>query len=164
MTQSIDPLKRGIGSSARRMRRLMNLWPPLLFAGIRILEWDADFRRVKVRLGYHRLNTNYFHTQYGGSLFSMTDPFWSIMLLHALGPHYTVWDQRGEIEFIAPGRTAVTTEMVIDQSVVDELRVAAGSGGKVLRWFESELVDRDGNVVARVRKQVYVRRKREIAA
>ncbi len=112
-TQSIDPLKQGMGSSARRMRRVMNLWPPLLFAGIRILEWDADFRRVRVRLGYHRLNTNYFHTQYGGSLFSMTDPFWSIMLLHALGREYTVWDQRGEIDFLSPGRSVVTTEMAI---------------------------------------------------
>lgn len=164
MTQAIDPLKRGIGSSARRMRRLMNLWPPLLFAGIRILEWDADFRRVKVRLGYYRLNTNYFHTQYGGSLFSMTDPFWSIMLLHALGRDYTVWDQRGEIEFVAPGRTAVTTEMTLSPEAVDEVRAAAASGDKVLRWFESEVVDRDGNVVARVRKQVYVRRKRDISA
>lgn len=164
MTQSVDPLKRGVGSSARRMRRLMNLWPPLLFAGIRILEWDADFRRVKVRLGYHRLNTNYFHTQYGGSLFSMTDPFWSIMLLHALGPEYTVWDQRGEIEFVAPGRTAVTTEMSIDESVVDELRAEARSGDKVLRWFVSDVVDAHGSVVARVRKQIYVRRKRDAGA
>jgi len=160
VTQSVDPLKQGIGSSARRMRRAMNLWPPLLFAGIRILQWDADFRRVKVRLAYRRLNTNYFHTQYGGSLFSMTDPFWSIILHHALGRDYTVWDQRGEIEFVAPGRSAVTTEMAITQEVVDEIRAAAASGEKVLRWFESDIVDADGSVVARVRKQVYVRLKR----
>lgn len=141
------------------MRRVMNLWPPLLFAGIRILEWDADFRRVKVRLGHHRLTSNFFHTQYGGSLFSMTDPFWSIMLVHALGPDYTVWDRRGEIEFVTPGRTAVVTEMSIDQRVVDELRDATSSGAKVLRWFESDVLDAHGGVVARVRKQVYVRRK-----
>jgi len=159
MTQTLDPLKRGIGSNAARMRRLMNLWPPLLFAGIRILEWDADFRRVVVRLAYRRLNTNYFHTQYGGSLFSMTDPFWSIMLLQALGREYTVWDQRGEIEFVAPGRSAVTTEMLLAPEVVDEVRAEAAAGGKVLRWFESEIVDADGALVARVRKQVYVRRK-----
>jgi len=145
------------------MRRVMSLWPPLLFAGIRILEWDADFRRVTVRLSYHRLNTNYFHTQYGGSLFSMTDPFWSIMLLHALGRDYTVWDQRGEIEFVAPGRSAVTTEMRLEQRDVDEVRAAAASGEKVLRWFESEVVGADGTVVARVRKQVYIRRKRSTA-
>ena len=160
MSQSVDPLKQGMGSSARRMRRVMNLWPPLLFAGIRIQAWDADFRRVKVRLGYHRLNTNYFHTQYGGSLFSMTDPFWSIMMLHALGREYTVWDQRGEIEFVSPGRAAVTTEMAISQEVVDEVRAAARSGEKVLRWFESEVIGADGVVVARVRKQLYIRLKR----
>ncbi len=162
MSQSIDPLKQGMGSNARRMRRVMNLWPPLLFAGIRILEWDADFRRVKVRLGYHRLNTNYFHTQYGGSLFSMTDPFWSIMLLHAVGRAYTVWDQRGEIEFVSPGRSAVTTEMAITQDVVDEVLAAAATGEKVLRWFESDILAPDGTVVARVRKQLYIRRNRDV--
>jgi len=30
----------------------------------------------------------------------------------------------------------------------------------VLRWFECEIVAADGTVVARVRKQVYIRRKR----
>ncbi len=160
MSQSIDPLKQGMGSSTRRMRRVMNLWPPLLFAGIRILEWDDDFRRVKIRLGYGRLTTNYFHTQYGGSPFSMTDPFWSIMLLHALGSEYTVWDQRGEIDLVSPGRGSVTTEMRLDPAAVEEARTAAVTGEKVLRWFESDIVAADGTLVARVRKQLYIRRKR----
>ena len=30
-----------------------------------------------------------------------------------------------------------------------------------LHWFETDIVDAAGDVVARVRKQVYVRRKRE---
>ena len=35
--------------SATRMRRLMNTWPPLRFAGVRIVAWDADYTRVVVR-------------------------------------------------------------------------------------------------------------------
>ena len=43
---------------------------------------------------------------------------------------------------------------------LDELRGAAQGGAKVLRWFENEVVAKDGTVVARVRKQLYVREKR----
>jgi hypothetical protein len=43
--------------------------------------------------------------------------------------------------------------------VVDELRAAAANGEKVLRWFETEVKTAGGEVVARVRKQIYVRLK-----
>lgn len=42
---------------------------------------------------------------------------------------------------------------------IEALRAAAVGGDKVLRWFEAGVVDAAGDVVARVRKQVYVRRK-----
>ena len=41
-----------------------------------------------------------------------------------------------------------------------ELRAAAAGGEKVLRWFETPVRDASGDVVATVRKQLYVRRKR----
>ncbi len=43
---------------------------------------------------------------------------------------------------------------------MDEVLVVAASGEKVLRWFESDVVAPDGTVVARVRKQLYIRLKR----
>jgi hypothetical protein len=88
----------------------------------------------------------------------MTDPFWMIMMLRNLGPGYVVWDKAGEIEFVSPGRTAVTAEFRLAPDAVDEVRAAADSGAKVLRWFEVDVVGTDGAVVARVRKQLYVRR------
>jgi hypothetical protein len=39
------------------------------------------------------------------------------------------------------------------------LRAAAAGGDKVLRWFETEVTTADGKVIARVRKQLYVRLK-----
>ena len=44
--------------------------------------------------------------------------------------------------------------------VVAEIREAAAAGDPVLRWFTVDLVLADGTVVAQVRKQLYVRRKR----
>ena len=46
-------------------------------------------------------------------------------------------------------------------TVLDTMRAATADGGRHLHWFETDIVDAQGDVVARVRKQVYARRKRE---
>ena len=43
-----------------------------------------------------------------------------------------------------------------------ELRERAHGGAKVLEWFETEITDAAGDVVARVRREVYVREKRRV--
>jgi acyl-coenzyme A thioesterase PaaI-like protein len=144
---------------ASRLRLIMNVWPPFLFSGIRVVKISDDFRYVKVELRSHWYNKNYVGTHFGGSLFAMTDPFWMIMVLRNIGKDYVVWDKAGEIEFIKPGRGVVTTEFKLEESVLDELRAAAAGNEKVLRWFEIKISDTQGDPVAKVRKQVYVRRK-----
>ncbi|WP_018348796.1 DUF4442 domain-containing protein [Longispora albida] len=101
----------------------------------------------------------YVGTHFGGNLFSMTDPFWMIMVLRSIGPGYMVWDRAGEIEFVSPGRGDVFARFHLTDEVLDELRAATADGDKALRWFETDIVTADGTVVAKVRKQVYVRRK-----
>jgi acyl-coenzyme A thioesterase PaaI-like protein len=146
--------------SARNLRRLLNCWPPFLFSGIRVRTIADDFRHARVELGLHWYNRNYVGTQFGGSLFAMTDPFWMLLTMHALGPDYIVWDQAGAIDFLAPGRGTVSAEFRLADEVLDELRSATASGEKALRWFEVDVRGADGSVVAKVRKQLYVRRKR----
>ncbi|MEJ5208171.1 DUF4442 domain-containing protein [Denitratimonas sp. CY0512] len=143
----------------RHLRRIFNLWPPFLFAGIRVHEIAPDWRHARVQLKLAWYNRNYVRTQYGGNLFSMTDPFWMILVMHNLGPDYVVWDKAAEIEFIAPGREDVFADFQLESAVLDELRQAAAGGDKVLRWFDTEVKTASGELVARVRKQLYVRLK-----
>jgi acyl-coenzyme A thioesterase PaaI-like protein len=147
--------------SPRRLRRLLNFWPPFLFSGIRVGEIADDWSLARVELRQRWYNRNYVGSHFGGSLFAMTDPFWMIMLLHRLGRDYLVWDQAGEIEFRKPGRGTVHAELALPDNVTAELREAAAGGEKVLRWFETDVRDADGEIVARVRKRIYVRLKRE---
>ncbi len=144
---------------ASTLRHGMNLWPPFLFAGIHIREISADWRRVHVELRMRPWNRNYVGTHFGGSLFAMTDPFRMIPVLQCLGPDYIVWDKAGAIEFIKPGRGTVHAIFELDDVVLDELRAATATGQKVLRWFDADVVDAQGDVVARTRKRLYVRRK-----
>ncbi|ODV12012.1 MAG: tetrameric acyl-CoA thioesterase [Rhodanobacter sp. SCN 68-63] len=140
-------------------RRLLNLWPPFLFNSIRLQSLSDDWSEARVVLRLRPWNRNYVRTQFGGNLFAMTDPFWMLLAMHQLGSDYLVWDKAGAIDFVAPGREDVYAHFKLEPSVVDELRQAAAGGGKVLRWFETEVTTASGEVVARVRKQLYVRLK-----
>lgn len=138
----------------------MNLWPPFLFAGIRVLDIADDWRSARVVLRRRFYNRNYVGTHFGGSLFAMADPFWMILVLRGLGSGYVVWDKAGEIEFVAPGREDVFAEFAVSDALLEEIREATADGAKYLRWCETDVRTRSGEVVARVRKQLYIRRKR----
>lgn len=140
-------------------RRLMNLWPPFLFNSIRVTGLSNDWTECKVVLRLRPWNRNYVRSQFGGNLFAMTDPFWMLLVMHQLGDDYYVWDKAGAIEFVAPGKEDVYAHFKLEPAVVDELRAAAASGEKVLRWFETDVKTANGQVIARVRKQIYVRLK-----
>jgi acyl-coenzyme A thioesterase PaaI-like protein len=144
---------------ASTFRRLMNLWPPFLCNGIRVLSISDDYREAHVALRLRPWNRNYVKSQFGGNLFAMTDPFWMLLVMHQLGGDYYVWDKAGAIDFVAPGREDVYARFRLEPAVVEELRAAAAGGEKVLRWFETDVATASGEVVARVRKQVYVRLK-----
>ncbi|MFI6101487.1 DUF4442 domain-containing protein [Lentzea sp. NPDC051213] len=146
---------------ASRLRFGMNLWPPFLFAGIRVLEISPDYRYARVRMRLRPWNRNYVGTHFGGSLFAMTDPFWMLLLFHQIGRDHVVWDQAGEIEFVAPGRGTVYAEFRLTDEHVDQVLSQTRSGEKSLVWFDTDVVGQDGTVIAKVRKQVYARRKRD---
>ena len=160
MTEQRVGAIKSLATHHRTLQHGMNAWPPFLFSGIRIQRMSPDLRQVTVRLRKLPATTNYVGTLFGGSLFAMTDPFWMIMVLRNLGPGYVVWDKAAEIEFVSPGRASVSATFELTEDVLTELREAAEDGSKVLRWFETDVVADDGTVVARVRKQLYVRRKR----
>ena len=145
---------------ARSLRRGMNLWPPLLFSGIRIRTISDDFRAVDVDLRERFYNKNYVGCHFGGSLFAMTDPFWMLMVMRNLDRSYTVWDKTAEIEFLRPGRGTVSASFRLTEDILDEIRAnTAEEGAKYLRSFPVDIVNIDGDPVARVTKTLHIRRK-----
>ncbi|MGB3257689.1 MAG: DUF4442 domain-containing protein [Ornithinimicrobium sp.] len=158
------PTWQSLGGDHRVMRHFMNIWPPFAGSGIHIEQLGADFRTARVALHHRWWARNYVGTLFGGAIFAMTDPWWMVLVLRSLGPDYVVWDKAAEIEFVAPGRSTVRASYVVTDELLQELREAAAGGAKVLRWLETDVVTDDGTVVARVRKQLYVRERRKAAA
>jgi hypothetical protein len=85
-----------------------------------------------------------------------------MLVMHQLGRDYVVWDTRGEIEFVKPGRGVLTAHFHVSREQAAALRERARGGAKVLEWFETVITDADGDVVAKVRREVYVREKRRV--
>ena len=144
----------------RRLRRVLRWWPPFVFSGIRVLEIADDWSSARIELRRRWYTANYVGTHFGGSLFAMTDPFWMILVMETLGRGYTVWDKAADIEFIKAVREPVYAQIRVDPVAIAELRSAMASGEKVLRWFETEIRTAAGELVARSRKQLHVRRRR----
>jgi acyl-coenzyme A thioesterase PaaI-like protein len=137
---------------ASTLRRAMNLWPPFLFSGIKITHIAEDYREVAVELHNRRFNMNYVGVHFGGALFSMTDPFFMLMMMNILGRGYVVWDKAGSIEYIKPGKG-------ITDVMVEEVRAfTPNDGDKYLPTWSVDITDNSGDVVARVSKTLYIRR------
>lgn len=145
--------------NAKLFRVLCNLWPPLFFSGIKATYVSPDYREIKVTLKLRWYSRNYVGVQYGGSLMSMTDPWYMLMLMNTLGRDYFIWDKRAEIDYIAPGKTHVHAVFTLTQELLDEIREKTAGGEKYLPVFIQEIRDDEGTLIARVTRTVYIKLK-----
>lgn len=144
------------------LRRFINYWPPYFFTGIRATRISADFRNADVELRAHWYNRNYVDTHFGGSLFAMTDAWYMIMLIQNLGRDYYVWDQRASIEYLSPGRGTVRAQFRLDDEILQRIREHTASGEKYLPEFQVDIVNAENQLVARVIRTLYIRKKKTV--
>lgn len=138
------------------MERLINLYPPLVGAGIR--SHAIDERTAEVEMKLTALNRNLVGVHFGGSLYAMCDPWFMLILMRLLGRDYIVWDKAASIQFKKPGRGRVKARFHIPAERVDEIRRYVDVQGKIEPIFNVDVVDDDGQVIAQVEKVLYVRK------
>lgn len=143
----------------RHMRCFMNLWPPFLGAGIRVKRLRPDWKAIDVEMKLRFWNSNYVGTHFGGSLYSMTDPFYMLMLIENLGRDYIVWDKSATIRFRKPGKGKMRTEFRLTDAQLDEIRDKLQTQDKIEPAFLVEVRDESGDLVAVVEKVLHVRKK-----
>lgn len=141
--------------------RFWNLWPPLLFSGIKIQHISPDYRLIKVKLKLRFWNANYVGTAFGGSIFAMTDAFFMVMLLKNLGHDYIVWDKAASIKYLKPGKTDLYVQYRLTQEEVNEIRAILENQDK-MDWERQVAVhDENGEQIANVTRVLYIRKKTE---
>jgi acyl-coenzyme A thioesterase PaaI-like protein len=135
--------------------RHIGWWPPLLGAGIKLTRLDKNLREADVEMRLTRWNRNYVGVHFGGSLFSMTDPFYLLMLAANLGEDYVVWDKAASIRYKKPAVGRVRAEFRLSEGRLAEIRAAVEMDGRYDARFVVEIKDDKGGVVAEVERVVY---------
>ena len=118
---------------------------------------DWTFAAVKMNLRWY--NKNYVGTHYGGSLFSMTDPFYMLLIMNQMGKNYLVWDKKAQIKFIKPGRGTVTAEFSMSPQQINEYKNILKTQEKLEPEFEVDVLDTEKQLVAKVWKTIQIKHK-----
>ena len=114
----------------KQVIRRVNLYPPYLGMGVRVRSYSEDFTRFEVELRARWYNRNLFGTHFGGSLYSMSDPFFVFIVTANFGRDYIVWDKSACIDFLKPGKGTVVGVFEIESSRLDEIREEVDRLGK----------------------------------
>ena len=139
--------------------KLMNFWPPFLGAGIHVDFMSKDFHKVEVSMKLRFWNRNYVNTHYGGSLYSMTDPFYMLMLMQILGRDYIIWDKSASIRFKKPGIGKVTAVFLLTHEQIETFKKDLLIHSKIEPVLSVNVCDSSGAVVAIVEKVLFIKKK-----
>lgn len=138
-----------------------NFWPPFLGAGIKIESTEGGYgpdgwKAMNIRLKLRFWNSNYVGTQFGGSLFAMTDPFLMLILMRRLGKDFVVWDKASTIRFRRPGTTDCRVRFEVSDEELENIRRETLEKGQI-DWVRAvQIFDLHGKVVADVEKTLYI--------
>lgn len=147
---------------ASTMKRGMNFWPPLWFAGVQITHIGDDYRSVEVELRKKWYNKNYVGVHFGGSIFSMTDPFFMMMVMNNLSRDYTVWDKEGSIQFLKPGVGTLKAKFELTDEMLADIKAnTLEEGSKYQPTYSVDILNSDGEIVAKVQKRLHIRKRKD---
>jgi acyl-coenzyme A thioesterase PaaI-like protein len=146
--------------SPKSLKRLLNLYPPYLGAGVKITHISEDWRELHVGMSLRWYNRNAVNTHFGGSLYSMIDPHLMLLLMQILGKEYLVWDKAADIEFIKASKKKVRTVIKITDKNLEDITLMTKAGKKYFPEFMLDVIDEDNELVARVKKTIYVKKKK----
>lgn len=136
-----------------------NLFPAYRGTGGRVLYIASDWREIKIKLPLNWRTRNYVGTIFGGSIYGAIDPFYMLMLMHILGPGYTVWDKAANIRFRRPGKSVLFAEFYLSDEEIEEIKNLADGAKSIDRVYDVELKDKDGVVHAHIEKTLYISKK-----
>jgi hypothetical protein len=155
------PLPRKRPKTAAALRRRLNWWSPLFFAGIQITYLSDDFMHCRARLRNWFNTKNTHGSQFGGSLFALTDPIYPIMLGCLYGDKYYVWDKSAHIEFIQPAMGEVYLDCRLSHADRASIEAATANGEKHFPVFTVRIFNARNETIAVATRTLYIRLKKE---
>ncbi|STY30073.1 Uncharacterised protein [Legionella wadsworthii] len=132
--------------------KMIRFWPPFWGAGISVKKYHLDGTYILVQMKMRFWNKNYVGTHFGGSMYSMTDPFYMLMLMNLLGKGYIVWDKSASIRYKIPAKGTLYAQFKLTPEHVEKIRLEVNEAKKIESEFMVPITDEEGKVVAEVKK------------
>ena len=143
----------------RRFIRMMAWYPPYIGTGVRITHVNDSATSYTVEMALRWYNRNIYGSHFGGSLYSMCDPWFAFAVSAHFGKDYIIWDKSASIDYISPGKGTVRAEFSIPLSELESMKEEVDHLGKNTYTFETNVMGQDDNIVAHVVKEIYIRKK-----
>lgn len=144
----------------RKVRRLLNLYPPLFFQRVQLRAFADDGRSCTVRLKRSLWNRNLNGSAFGGSIYAAADPFYPILYWQALareGIAVQAWLRAAEADFRRPARSHLRLDFAIGEEQLAAARDRLQRDGYSVHTDEVSAVDEEGALCARVSCVSYLR-------
>ena len=141
------------------LKRMLNIYPPYLGAGVKVSYISKDWREIHVSMSLRWFNRNAVGTHFGGSLYSMIDPHIMLLLMQLLGDKYVVWDKAAEINFIKASKKKVTSTIRVTDEDLKNIYENTNKGEKYFSEFMVDIRDENNNLIASIKKILYIKLK-----
>ena len=138
--------------------RLLELYPPFFFIGLKVKQVASDFRSMTVVVPFRWYLRNMHNSMFGGILCAASDPL-PALLCEKIFKNIEVWSKKQTIEFLKPARSNIRFDVSIPEEAVVEIEKRLREASKAEWEFEFEILDDRDRVVGRVRNTVYMKNK-----
>lgn len=141
----------------KALKRVMNIWPPLMGSGIHITEISEDWRRARVELNLKFWNANMHNAAFGGALYSMTDFLFGTIAARVMGKDFEVWTRTGTFQYLAPGRDGAYMEIEFTPDHEKWVRETIEEDGYCNIAYTCVVKNRDGSIAGIGQQDMHVR-------
>jgi len=143
-------------SSHNLFKYMFNLSPMYRRSTGKVINVDAGFWRVDIKIPLTYKNRNYAGTIFGGSLFSATDPIFMVQLVQIIGSDYIVWDKSSLVKFKRPANQDVFASFVFTESEVEDMKQKVAVDGEIEVVKPVEITNHEGKVFCQIDKTLYI--------
>jgi hypothetical protein len=144
-------------------RFLINLYPPMLFNGVRVLYISKDFTSLKLRIRRTLFTRNHSGSIFGGSLFSAVDPFYALMFWQIFQQeeiNCSTWLKSAEIKYLKPANKKLYASLFISEEEKKQALLTIKSQGRFDAHYTIYLVDKEGFKYVEIKQLITLKNKK----
>ena len=147
-------------NSRRFLRFILNIYPPLLFNRIVLIEISRDFSEMNVIIKKSLFNMNFYKSIFGGTIFSACDPYFPIMYYNIFkkrNKKLVIWLKSAKINYIKPANTNLRLQFKINKNNIHKIEEDISSKGKSEIWHKIQAINKDGVPCAEADMLIYLK-------